>query len=485
MHLRAYVSSCAFVPLNESLCSSAVIHPTLPDPILFNIPEELWLKIFQLHIMTWKSEAAEGDDRPTRGYYGWMPSILHVCRYWRKIALDAPTLWTDIAILRPESLRALLEWSKEATLVVDALHTACIDLEQLRAMLELVLLHSRRIRELSLDVSHPGLGNFMKRHIFSRLVTLHLQSLSETDHSLLPFIAEGDDACPRLETLVIASCSLSPFRPLLRLCLKTLVVTHDSELTWPDMLDCLVNTPALETLAVDVIRTVRPAPLRPIVPLARLHHLRIKGCGSEPAALLSHLTVPADATTELSVQFPLVGPEGADSAVAAAVAELTEAVLWRLFKGGQIGVTAPLRVVCVECPDAGGVEFRAYTEDDGLATGPILGQEDCRPLLRISFSGPATSSFFDVFCPSFPWSSVRFLSFGMENNTAAFSIPTARLIAKEMTSLKVLHLRETANILAPAVLLPTVCSGRGSFRQARTGEFPQGSVRISPGPRSL
>ncbi|KAG2756567.1 hypothetical protein P692DRAFT_20825793 [Suillus brevipes Sb2] len=81
-------------------------------------------------------------------------AVTHVCRHWRNVALECPTLWRFISSSSPFWLDIMLERSKETPLIV----TYAIPMP-LEDCLEKVLLHLPRIKYLefrawSCDVGH-------------------------------------------------------------------------------------------------------------------------------------------------------------------------------------------------------------------------------------------------------------------------------------------------------------------------------------------
>lgn len=328
-------------------------------------------------------------------------------------------------------------------------------------MFKLVMEHLSHTRELDLLCTYLGLGESLGQHVFPQLETLRPQEYPGDDWSLLPcFIADGEHTFPQLTSLSLDCKLYLPFRRFLNPRIKELRITCYSSdrpnRTWPGLLDDLVSMPELESLHVSITCFVPPFTSHSrvrVVSLPRVHDVSIIGSGGEPAELLRHLAIPQDAKVDLCV-LRLRETDHADPTGAAISMQLVDAIRWRLFEDGQIGVTPPIRTVCIECDNRRSIHFRAFTESQPpeYPARHHFEQGRYKSLLSITLYDDAPPSFFDIFGRAFPWTNVVWLSLSMGNFDGPLDASTASSLFGQMGSLEVLHLQGPANILAPVAL---------------------------------
>lgn len=102
------------------------------------------------------------DSLACSGYSPWFPlqwvAATHVCRTWRNVALNEPTLWTDFTNVHPKWLRETFARSKAAPLILQWPIGPTDDLD---IILEHVLNSLERIGELRIFSK----GSFVDRLI--------------------------------------------------------------------------------------------------------------------------------------------------------------------------------------------------------------------------------------------------------------------------------------------------------------------------------
>ena len=196
-------------------------------------------------------------------------SVTHVCTLWRRAAITAPGLWTEITMMNLEMTKAFLERSRAVPLNVDLRPSSGTELNTVR--LDMVIPHIHRLRQLSVhtltrrDYLTRALTSFTEPvPLLERLVIRHPLG----GRSLLLF---GDQA-PRLRELVIVSDGLR-----LQNRLGSLTSLHVT-LPWmgSDFLpffDMLRRCPVLEEMFVSWSGRDPPPP-PPQLPTVPLRHLR-------------------------------------------------------------------------------------------------------------------------------------------------------------------------------------------------------------------
>ncbi|KAI0786651.1 hypothetical protein C8Q75DRAFT_261151 [Abortiporus biennis] len=88
---------------NNNHMHETTVGSTIPKTTIQNLPFELLSAIFIRYARLHRS----GHPNP----YEWL-RITHVCKFWREIALNIPSLWNHIVILRLECVEAFIERSR-------------------------------------------------------------------------------------------------------------------------------------------------------------------------------------------------------------------------------------------------------------------------------------------------------------------------------------------------------------------------------------
>lgn len=199
-------------------------------------------------------------------------SATHVCRFWRQVAINAPELWTEITMRNVEAIKVFLERSSELPLNVD-LRLASEDIaETNNNILDTLVLHTHRFRQLSCHVQQ---GSNYKASIpftkpaplLERLAIHHLLGA----HEILLF----DDQAPRLRGLVMVSKGLWLQNQLGNLTSLDLTLSHDMQKhsEFLPFFDMLRRCPVLEEMFLSWSgQSVQLVP--PQLSTVPLHHLR-------------------------------------------------------------------------------------------------------------------------------------------------------------------------------------------------------------------
>lgn len=255
------------------------------------LPNEILTNIFKFIEEDERLDGYDNEDIPA------CLAVTHVCRHWRNVALECPTLWRFIRSSSPFWLDIMLERSKETPLIVT--YASPMPLED---CLEKVLLHLPRIKYLefrawSCDVSH--IMDLLASQPAPMLETFKFWARAGDRGALLPMgpisapIFEG--RAPLLRHVKVDYCdrswSSSVFGGLSSLCVTG---TRLAEL-----LPALRCMPALELLALDSIKS-NGTTLFDEVPLARLKSIYLFATSLLNAvAVLAHLALPVDVKISL------------------------------------------------------------------------------------------------------------------------------------------------------------------------------------------
>lgn len=204
--------------------------------------------------------------RALRGSLRWIPSICHVCRRWRSIAISTPLLWNTIVSRGWQRDRSWIPIALERAagapleVLVDIWsHTGPSKAQIVRETLELLLPHSSTFRtvEFEFDSHHPNddpsLLALVSRSLvlMTKVVGLHLIHLGEWASSPLPFDAADFNQSGSLRYLTLAGVYTLPWSSPAYTSLRSLDLQSIS--SPPDVekfLDILRACPELERLNV-------------------------------------------------------------------------------------------------------------------------------------------------------------------------------------------------------------------------------------------
>ena len=173
-------------------------------PFIFRLPTEILESIF---IDCARDHHSKDNGRPIQTVPRWV-NVSYVCRHWRKVALECPTLWTYLFVMSSRWMRELLARSKQAPLKLHAYPSLAYPFTSEFCFAEPVMNHIERIQELHLHIPH----RYNPAQYFSKLSSPapHLQNLkiSVDGHCLeWPSVLFDGDA-PALRTLELSHCSL-------------------------------------------------------------------------------------------------------------------------------------------------------------------------------------------------------------------------------------------------------------------------------------
>lgn len=110
MRLKQIDEFYAEVSLLRSQLNATLAISALPDEVLAEILLQCVQKARDVY-----TAGASGDNE--RGPYSWI-GITHVCRRWRQVALDYPSLWNWIVPINPVSTNIFIQRSAQLPLVV-------------------------------------------------------------------------------------------------------------------------------------------------------------------------------------------------------------------------------------------------------------------------------------------------------------------------------------------------------------------------------
>ncbi|KAK7691021.1 hypothetical protein QCA50_006124 [Cerrena zonata] len=120
-----------------------------------HLPSEIHLEIFSYIVDEWGEDHIQDTKQRshTSKSYTWLPTITHICHYWRYIALGSPCLWRYVLldVDASSSLEVVLERSQEAPIFVFC-HIDHYDLERhhLDRIQQILLPHLHRIKVLQI-----------------------------------------------------------------------------------------------------------------------------------------------------------------------------------------------------------------------------------------------------------------------------------------------------------------------------------------------
>ncbi|GJE93795.1 F-box protein [Phanerochaete sordida] len=291
--------------------SSPPSSPAEGSPSIFKLPEELLVQIFLCY-------ADDCDDAST--YLRWT-RVLFVCKQWRGIGLNCPSLWRTVYYHRREDCtREVLRRSQDMTLDI------CIPSfdPQTNDAAKILLEQAVRAKTLDLDVPLSTIDSL--EEVTSQLTGVpHLKRMAllfRNDDGLVsglsvtPLFPYGFPCLTSLDLTVENNIRKLPLLPNLR---RLIIEGHpfkDGEGygTWGiclvNLLDVLKNAPYLDTLEIFHLQplvAVESSQNIPEVKLSALRRLALLGYARTMSQFLKHLRVPT--TAQLIMQFEIEIPQ--------------------------------------------------------------------------------------------------------------------------------------------------------------------------------
>ncbi|KAF9257064.1 hypothetical protein L218DRAFT_1006593 [Marasmius fiardii PR-910] len=276
------------------------------------LPSEILIEIFA-YLMAHRSASIPFENiRPS------YINFTYVCRDWRDLALNTPTLWTQPDFRWPVWAREMLRRSKGAPLHISYRHED-VGEEEFEATMTDVLAHTSRFASLflRLDLWREEMGYDRFFQALDKpaplLRSLHLSFCHTLHPHDIPF-AENlfDHNTPSLRQLTLDGCHFVWTSPLLKNLTVFFLRTHVNAVTSPcsqcpstkQFMEILEAMPQLEVLNVDSSLpshlSVALDPSR-AVHLSRMRDLRLVGSSvGDCANLLQRISFPPRGTLEVS-----------------------------------------------------------------------------------------------------------------------------------------------------------------------------------------
>ncbi|KAG1781007.1 hypothetical protein EV702DRAFT_688250 [Suillus placidus] len=274
---------------------------------IFSLPPEILVTIFTYIVEEENSKNYTGI--PPRGGAPTPMKVTHICRHWRQVALECPSLWTFIDCLSARWVAIMLERSKEAALVVmySAPDNHCTVEPLMQLLSQLHRIKVLKMGSFSIDVDRivdclssqpaPLLQIFKYRILESYDPIFSIRPLSNT-------IFQG--CAPLLRSVELVECAFiltsDIFSRLRTLTLKQ--IENFPHPTLSQLLFTLKRMPDLELLTLELpSRIPENTEHFDQVPLTRLRSIALGVCTIRTAAsLFSHLVLPGDASIALYLE---------------------------------------------------------------------------------------------------------------------------------------------------------------------------------------
>ncbi|KAF8066613.1 hypothetical protein FPV67DRAFT_1781145 [Lyophyllum atratum] len=304
------VREAAYARIQEGIAASEAVttswkrrHNELS--VIFRLPPEILATVFRCTI-----EPSELEYR-----LRWF-RVSHVCSHWRRVALECPSLWSDIPFSCPRWAEEMLARSKMAPLTIKAMFGEYRTLRSSAAVREATfktaLSQLSRIRHLSLNQSNGDIRAFreLARSLDSSallLETFDIHFTSISDENRLPQgLFSGDS--PRLVRLGIAGCGLNWGAPIFAnlVSLKVTNIPNASRPPVDQVISALSHMSRLEKLELDSDfasasgELISPAKT---ANLPRLVHLSVTSLLVSCVSLMEHITYPSGARVTVTCRL--------------------------------------------------------------------------------------------------------------------------------------------------------------------------------------
>lgn len=293
-------------PEHDEACAALVYSDCAISRLSDDILPEIFLHIRDISL----PEVFDGKPG-----FSWLPSVTHVCRHWRNMAVFFPLLWAHIIVYpqAPELLSLFLERSADLRLNVYAIISGYDSLAELE-MEKRILTSSPRIRSVELRLpSSPARSDldWIRRESFPELQKLLVSRANNDYQPTLPMFFDTMDGLQELWLRnYCLPANLSVFKGLTKLRFK--IWGHYDFVDFLYMLAGQADGP-LEELVLwgnfpDAYEVYHDDPSYDLpsfpysISLPRLQRLFIRGTGVGCAVILRHMTIPQIRTTRLCLE---------------------------------------------------------------------------------------------------------------------------------------------------------------------------------------
>ena len=280
---------------------------------------------------------------------GWV-NVSYVCRHWRNVALDCPTLWTYHFTASLRWTEELLVRSKQASLRIRICCDSLTPGSWWSALLERLLSHAERIQELRLRVPTVVLPSKLIL-CGPRLEILDICVLWSNPFEWTSVIDDGD--IPSLRTLQLTDCLL-PWHSLNLTGLTTLFLCRVPAQSKQNIVEFLATLGRLQSLTVlhlehalasaREVLSSRTSEVSPKTGLPCLARLLVAAPLSTALVLLSRVIFPSKA--EVRVEF-----QSEDSSSAGDFAEIPSVLARRFRQSEDLSSLSPtIRSLVIRFP---------------------------------------------------------------------------------------------------------------------------------------
>ncbi|KAF8202150.1 hypothetical protein BJ912DRAFT_430414 [Pholiota molesta] len=257
-----------------------------------------------------EDEGDEEDEKPSDGpsFLKWI-RLTHVCRHWRNVAINSPTLWVNPPLGNLPWAEEMLKRSKEASLVIKADISPGVPVTP---GLKLALKHGSRVKDLSIRNVNLEQWNDLQEELPKSTPRLEFLSLRAAPPAQEWDDSDADDEewdpipisktflckTERLRYLELTNCEIDwdfPSSLLSSLThLKLHLLPEISRLTSKHFVDALRGMPNLEHLELD--EALPLAIGSDSVHLASLRYLSIHSINTEAEHFFRCVTFPPEAS---------------------------------------------------------------------------------------------------------------------------------------------------------------------------------------------
>lgn len=267
------------------------------------LPPEILTTIFTYIVEDDAFKSCTGAPRPCGAPISMI--ITHICRRWRQVALECPTLWAYLNCVSANWLDIMFERSKKAALVVIYRLPG-----SLRKCFQQILSQLPRIKYLQLCSSSWEVDRILdclSSQPAPSLQTLKFSVVKKSQTRVIRPISDSifQGRAPLLRSVELNECTFS-WTSCIFSGLRTLDVRRIGSASYPtlsQLLSALRRMPELEQLTLGLSsRFSEDTELSDQVPLARLKRIALDACTLRNAvSLFSCLSFPVDVKIALNL----------------------------------------------------------------------------------------------------------------------------------------------------------------------------------------